>query len=138
MNARTMGNGSERLAWQHGPARGNDPLADGLVECGDRFLIAVCCVNRHGGKPWWYMNVIVASETGWDDASGESWSDWSWDDVEWFIRLDKGNLPDILDTNGHMIKTRRLYIERDGNLPDILDTNGHDGAHAACDHGGEG
>jgi len=111
---RTMGNGSEGLAWQHGPARGNDPLADGLVECGDRFLIAVCCINRNGGKPWWYMNVIVASETGWDDASGESWSDWSWLSVEWFIRLDKGNLPDILENNGH------------------------DGAHAACDHGGEG
>ncbi len=85
----------EGLPWQPGPLLGNDPVDSGTVECGDRFLVAVGCVNRHGGPNYWDTSVVVATEYGWDDSNGDSWGAWSWSDVEWFIKLDRKNLPKL-------------------------------------------
>lgn len=79
------------MIWQPGPARGFDPVANDEVFCGDRFLIAVLATKS--GVPFLATEVIVATEGGFDTPDGESWSSWLWSDVEWFIKLDKANLP---------------------------------------------
>lgn len=84
------------MEWQRGPAQGNDPVERSEVLVGDKFLVLVECYDRHCLKrTYWYACVIVATEVGWDDANGESWGAWSWSDVEWFIKLDKSNLPPL-------------------------------------------
>jgi len=83
------------LDWQPGPAQGNDPLADETVECGDRFLVAMPCLSWRNRIPYWDTAVIVATEIDWDDSNGDTWGSRSWHEVEWFIRLDKSNLPPL-------------------------------------------
>lgn len=87
------------MKWHPGPAQGNDPVARGDVLVGDRFLVLVGCIeNRMAGiyeRTYWDATVIVATETGWDDAEGDAWGAWDWSDVEWFVKLDKENLPPI-------------------------------------------
>lgn len=83
-------------SWMPGPVNGNDPVAKDLVSVGDRFLVLVCCHDRNrGGKHFWDAHVIVATEAGWDDADGDTWSAWSWDDVSWFMRLDRDTMPQL-------------------------------------------
>ena len=72
------------LAWEWNPeydGTGERPP----MECGDRILIAVPLHENSGGG--FDLQVIVATECGFD-LNGESWSDWAWSDVEWFIQLD--------------------------------------------------
>lgn len=80
--------------WMPGPVNGNDPVAKDLVEVGDKFLVLVHCLD-HYKKDFWDAQVIVATETGWDDSNGESWGAWSWDDVSWFMRLDRDSMPQL-------------------------------------------
>jgi hypothetical protein len=49
---------------------------------GDRVLVAVPL--RKGG----YDYQILTVEERWFEKDGEYWSDWDWDDVEWYIPLD--------------------------------------------------
>lgn len=53
---------------------------------GDRFLIAVPLHANSGGG--YELSVIVADETGFNDAEGDAWGAWDWSDVEWYVPLD--------------------------------------------------
>lgn len=67
------------------------------VYVGDRFLVLIRCVERNGKwqSAYWDSHVIVAAESGWDTPDGNAWTAWDWSDVEWYIRLDKSNLPPL-------------------------------------------
>jgi hypothetical protein len=49
---------------------------------GDSVIVAVPL--RNGGYD---IQILTATEAGWD-RDGEYWSDWMWDDVEYYIPLD--------------------------------------------------
>lgn len=57
------------------------------LECGDRVLVAVPLHANSGGG--FDIQVIVPTEYGFDDTNGESWSDWSWDSVEFYCVIKK-------------------------------------------------
>jgi len=81
------------LRWELGPAHHGGEVPP--MWCGDRLLVAVELSvpdGLRGNKiirvtKWDYV-VICATESGWD-CNGETWGDWSIEDVSWFIRLDK-------------------------------------------------
>ena len=82
--------------WKPGPVNGYDPVELDLVEVGDTFLVLVHCVdNRLTKKDYWDAHVIVATETGWDNADGDSWGSWDWSDVSWYLELNKENMPQL-------------------------------------------
>jgi hypothetical protein len=82
--------------WKPGPANGNDPCARDMIEVGDRFLVLVHCVSGHDPRhDFWDAHVIRATETGWDDANGDSWSAWDWSDVSWYLELNRDSLPQL-------------------------------------------
>lgn len=77
------------LPWEKNPAYDYaGPMPDMLV--GDRFVVAVPLSERSGGG--YDVQVISCDETGFNKY-GESWGDWAWSDVEYYIPLDgKRNL----------------------------------------------
>jgi len=84
--------------WMPGPVNGDDPAEKDLVEVGDRFLVLVHCVSMRGTKQerdFWDAHVIVATETGWDNADGDSWGAWDWSDVSWYMRLARDTMPQL-------------------------------------------
>lgn len=84
--------------WMPGPANRNDPVERDLVTVGDKFVVLVNCVVRHQNgtkKNYWDIHVITATEGGWDDPNGETWSAWSWDDVSWYLELTRDKLPQL-------------------------------------------
>lgn len=81
--------------WHPGPVNGYDPVERDLVMVGDRFLVLVHCVDSRHKKDYWDPHVIVATETGWDNAEGDSWGSWSWSDVSWYMELTKDNMPQL-------------------------------------------
>ena len=98
MKGATLGNELPPIpimtCWEPGPVNGKDIVESDLIECGDRFLVLVHCRSQYkNGKDFWDAHVIVATETGWDDADGDSWSAWDWSDVSWFLRLTRDNMP---------------------------------------------
>jgi hypothetical protein len=62
-------------------------------------LVAVRVIDHKHSKPreYWDFHVIVADcdehRMGWDNADGDTWGAWDWSDVEWFVRLDRVQLP---------------------------------------------
>lgn len=72
------------LPWVRNPDYDADTRIPMLV--GDRFLIAVPLSAGSGGG--FDVSIIVANESGFDDANGDSWGGWDWSDVEWYIPLD--------------------------------------------------
>ena len=70
---------------------------DGAPPCevGDRFLVLVQVQDRRWNRVYWEPHVVVATEGGWDDANGDSWSAWDWSDVSYYIKLCKSNLPPL-------------------------------------------
>jgi hypothetical protein len=86
------------LVWMPGPANGYDPVARDLVEVGDRYIALVQVVtraNNQAAKDYWDMHIITATECGWDDANGDTWSAWDWPDVSWFCVIGKQILPEL-------------------------------------------
>jgi hypothetical protein len=85
------------LVWMPGPVNGYDPVARDLVEVGDRYIVLVHVVARKNQvtKDYWDMHIITATECGWDDADGDTWSAWGWSDVSWFCEIGKQMLPEL-------------------------------------------
>ena len=81
--------------WQPGPVNGVDPLEKDQLEVGDRLLVLIHCVSRNGGRNFWDAHVITATETGFDDADGDSWGAWDWSDVSWYLRLTRDVMPQL-------------------------------------------
>lgn len=81
--------------WHPGPVNGYDPVERDLVKVGDKFLVLVHCVDNRFNKDFWDAHVIVANETGWDNADGDSWGAWDWSDVSWYMELTKENMPQL-------------------------------------------
>lgn len=80
--------------WKPGPVNGYDPVEKDLVVVGDRFLVLVhCCSTKQ--PDFWDAQVIVATENGFDDAEGESWSAWDWSDVSWYLELNRETMPQL-------------------------------------------
>ena len=101
MNSRRKAT-NDRLA--QGPGTRRRPTRPGQscgtpsrFECGDRLLVLVECEHNALSKPtpFWDIAIIVPTETGFDDANGESWDAWDWSDVSWWVKLDKTNLPEL-------------------------------------------
>lgn len=67
-----------RIPWVKNPDYDKPGFAVKLF-CGDKVLAAVPLHN--GG---YEIHLITMTETGFDDAAGEMWSDWSWSDVEYY------------------------------------------------------
>lgn len=78
--------------WLPGGAQGNKYQ---LFEDGEQYLFAV----RLSGDTWEFHSVVANSdlELGCDfrTPGGDSWCDWTWSDVEWFIPCRKLDLPFI-------------------------------------------
>ena len=62
---------------------------------GDRLLVAVPLHKDCGGG--YDIQVIVATECGFDDVHTESWSDWDWSDVEYYVPLDGVRKPEDVE-----------------------------------------
>lgn len=67
--------------WQKNPDYDADRFTVEL-SCGDRVLVAVALHADSGGGH--DIQVIVPTETGFNDVHGESWGDWDWNDVEYY------------------------------------------------------
>lgn len=52
------------------------------LSCGDHVLVAVPLHKDSGGG--FEIEVIVPTETGFDDVHGDSWGSWDWSDVEFY------------------------------------------------------
>lgn len=78
--------------WQPGGAQGNK---EQVFLDGDQYLFAV----RLAGDTWDFHAVIAKCDPelgcDFDTTTGDSWSDWSWSDVEWFIPCRDLDLPYI-------------------------------------------
>ena len=57
------------------------------LECGDRVLVAVPIHKDSGGG--FSILLIFPTETGFDDCHGDSWSDWGWNDVQFYCVVKK-------------------------------------------------
>lgn len=59
---------------------------------GDELLIAVQVKNTTTGKEYWQMDRVLAKTDGEAFAltmpNGDAYDDWSWWDVDYFIRID--------------------------------------------------
>lgn len=53
---------------------------------GDRFLVAVPLHANSGGG--YEISVVIADETGFNNAEGDTWGSRDWSDVEWYVPLD--------------------------------------------------
>jgi len=101
--------------WHPGPVNGYDPVEKGLVEVGDKFIVLVHCVHRTiPNSDHWEFFIIVATETGWDDCNGDSWSECEWSDVSWYLELTEENMPQLYWTDwgpSHARKTQARHSE---------------------------
>jgi hypothetical protein len=68
------------LPWSRNPSYDGGAMPPMLV--GDRVLVAVPLYN---GK--YDFHLLIVQER-WFEKDGEYWTDWDWDDVEWYIPLD--------------------------------------------------
>jgi len=85
--------------WRPGGAQGNK---EQLFLDGDQYLFAVRLVGDTGDT--WDFHTVIArcdSDLGchFETTSGDSWSEWSWSDVEWFIPCRDLDLPYISQNN---------------------------------------
>lgn len=70
--------------WIKNPDYGNSGFTVEL-ECGDRILVAIPLHEDYGGG--YDIQLIIPTETGFDDPHHDSWDTWSWDDVEYYSKV---------------------------------------------------
>ena len=70
--------------WRRNPDYGTNKFTSNL-SCGDRILVAVPLSKSSGGG--YDIHLIIPTESGFNDADGDYWGTWSWDDVEYYMTL---------------------------------------------------
>lgn len=82
--------------WQPGGAQGNNPT----LYDGDQFIFAVrvICDRYEKRREFWEFHAVTArgdSETPlyFLLPNGDTWDDWEWGDVEWFLPVKDIDLP---------------------------------------------